>query len=103
MKFIAFVAGILFAVSVITFAVSRPDILRGSEAQRVSYKLHTTKIHNVKQRNYYRRMEMIKILMANGSELRSDIRRSKVSHWSRFSAVGIMDANDMIIIKRLVK
>ena len=102
MKFITFVAGILFVVSVLSFA-SRPEIIRGSEAQRAAYELHTTKIHNVAQRNYFRRMEMIKVLMGNSSELRSDIRRAKVSHWSRFSGVGIMDANDMMIIKRLVK
>lgn len=97
-----FIAVVFFIVAVLTFA-SRPEIVRGSEAQRAAYELHTTKIHNVAQRNYFRRMEMIKVLMANGSELRSDIRRAKVSHWGRFSGVGIMDANDMIIIKRLVK
>ena len=72
-----------------------------SPAQEASYKWQSG-IEDVAQRNAFRRMEMVKIVNDIPAGIRANIAGDSVEDWKAYEYRGVMDANDMGIIKNII-
>ena len=72
-----------------------------SQQQEAKYKWQSN-IPDVTQRNAFRRMEMVKIVNDISDGMKANIDGDSVSDWKAYEYRGVMDANDMGIIKNII-
>ena len=89
----------IIAAIVIIAAISNAQA--ASPAQDASYKWQSN-IEDVDQRNAFRRMEMVKIANDIPAGIRANINGDSVADWAAYQYRGVMDANDMGIIKNII-
>ena len=79
------------------------NIVQAASAQQIEqYKFHTTVIKDVDQRNAFRRMEMVKIVNDISDGMKANISGDSVADWKSYEYRGVMDENDMGIIKNII-
>ena len=72
-----------------------------SAAQEASYKWQSN-IPDASQRNAFRRMEMVKIVNNFSDGMKANVSGDSVSDWESYEINGVMDENDMGIIKNII-
>ena len=87
--------------AIIIIAVSGNVAQAASKAQEASYKWQSG-IEDVQQRNAFRRMEMVKIVNDISDGMKANINGDSVEDWKAYQYRGVMDANDMGIIKNII-
>ena len=90
----------IIAVIIIIAAISNVA-QASSPAQDASYKWQSN-IEDVQQRNAFRRMEMVKIVNDISEGMKANIAGDSVADWAAYQYRGVMDANDMRIIKNII-
>ena len=89
----------IFAIVIIAVSINAAQA--ASPAQEASYKWQSG-IEDVTQRNAFRRMEMVKIVNDISDGMKANIKGDSVGDWKSYEYRGVMDANDMGIIKNII-
>ena len=91
----------IIAAIVIIAAIG--NVAQAADARQIKqYKFHTEVIQDVQQRNAFRRMEMVRIVNDIPAGIKANIAGDSVEDWKAYEYRGVMDANDMGIIKNII-
>ena len=88
-------------VTIVIIAMFGSIAQAASQQQIATYKWQSA-IEDTTQRNAFRRMAMVKIVNDIPAGIKANIRGDSVEDFAAYTYRGVMDANDMGIIKNII-